>query len=159
MKTTTIFAAASFALTGVIALVAGRADADDGVGAWEGTGTAYSAQGAPLGSYAVSLTRKQAGANVRIDGKVTLANGQTSAFWEEDDTEGATGFRIRSSNGSGHGGCFANQICQTYRQAEDDRALATTIVVDSADQVRIQETVFDKQQIVQYREATLKRKQ
>jgi hypothetical protein len=158
MKTTTIFAAASFVLTGVIALVAGRADADDGVGVWEGTGTAYSAQGAALGTYALSVTRKQTGTNVRIDGEVTLANGQAIAFWEEDVTDG-TGFRIRSSNGSGRGGCFANQICQTYKQAEDGRAVATTIAVDSADQVRIQETAYDKQQIVQYREATLKRKQ
>jgi hypothetical protein len=158
MKKTTILAATSFMLTGVIALVAARADANDGVGAWEGTGTAYSAQGAPLGSYGISLTRKETGTTVRIDGKVTLANGQEIAFWEEDQNEGTTGFRIGSSNGSGHGGCFANEICQTYRQAEDGRALATTIVVDSADQIRLQETAYEKQQIVQYREATLKRK-
>jgi Spy/CpxP family protein refolding chaperone len=73
MKTTTILASASFLLTAVIALVAGRADAANGLSTWEGTGTAYNAQGGPLGAYSLSVTRKQDGPNVRIDGKATLS--------------------------------------------------------------------------------------
>jgi hypothetical protein len=157
MKTMTILASASFMLTGAIALLAARADAADGLGVWEGTGTAYSVQGATLGTFALSLTRSQTGAHVRIDGKATLANGEEIPFWEEDETEGTTGFRIRASSGSGHGGCFANEICQKYTQREDGRAVATTIAVDSADLVRVTETEYDKQQVVQYREETLKR--
>ena len=158
MKTTTILAAASFVLTGVIALVTARADGADGVGVWEGSGVAYSPQGAPLTTFSLSLTRKQTGENVRIDGKATLANGREVSFWEEDEKDGPVGFRIRSSKGSGRGGCFANEICQSYRQLEDGHALATTIAVDSADKVRVQETEYDHQQIVQYREETLKKK-
>src|SRR5215472_8357674 len=160
MKTTTILAAASFAVTGVIALVTGRADGADGVGVWEGSGTAYSPQGAVVGTFSVSLTRKQAGGNVRIDGKATLANGQEVPFWEEDEyaKDGTGKYRIRSSTGSGGGGCFANEICQSYRQSEDGHATATTIAVDSADKVRVQWTEYDHEQVVQYREATLKTK-
>jgi hypothetical protein len=159
MKTTTILAAASFALTGVIALVTGRADAADGVAVWEGSGTAYSPQGAAVGTFSISLTRKEAGGNVRIDGKATLANGQEVPFWEEEEHATDSGkYRIRSSTGSGAGGCFANEICQSYRQSEDGHATASTIAVDSADKVRLQWTEYDHQQVVQYREATLTKK-
>jgi hypothetical protein len=159
MKTTKILAAASFALTGVIALVTGRADGADGVAVWEGSGTAYSSQGAVVSTFSISLTRKQAGRDVRIDGKATLANGQEVPFWEEEEHAKDTGkFQIRSSTGSGAGGCFANEICQSYRQSEDGHATATTIAVDSADKVRLQWTEYDHQQVVQYREATLTKK-
>ncbi len=158
MKTKAILATASFLLTAVIAVVAVRADAADGLGTWEGTGTAYNAQGGTLGNYALVLTRAQTGTNVRIEGKATLTSGQEIPFWEEDENDGTTGFRIRSSNGAGHGGCFANEICQEYKQASDGHATATTFVVDSPEQVRLQETDYEKGQIVQFREATLKRK-
>ena len=148
MKTTTILAAASFALTGVIALVTGRADAADGVAVWEGLGTAYGPQGAAVGTFSISLTRKQAGGSVRIDGKATLADGQEVPFWEEQESanDGTSKYRIRSNTGSGAGGCFANAICQSYRQSEDGHATATTIAVDSADKVRLQWTEYDHQQ-------------
>jgi hypothetical protein len=144
-------------MTGLIALVAPRAHAADGLGTWEGSGTTYNAQGGKLGTFALSLTRKQVGDDVRIDGAAVLADGRQFNFWEEDAKDGTSGYQVRSSNGSGHGGCFSNGVCQSYRQGDDGHALATTIVVDSPDQVRVTEVVFDKQQITQYREETLKR--
>ena len=56
----------------------------DGLGKWEGSGTAFDIFGKDLGAFTVSLTRKNMGASkVRADGKVTLSSGQEIAVWEE----------------------------------------------------------------------------
>ena len=156
MKTTTTLAAASFILTAALALAARHADAADGSGVWEGSGTAYGTDGVALAKFDVTFTRVQEGSKVRIDGKTILADGKDLPFWEEDETEGNTGFRIASSDGPGHGGCFANGICQTYKQGANGHAVATTFVIDSADSARMQQTEYDNQRVVQYREMTLR---
>jgi hypothetical protein len=158
MKTNTMLAAASFLLTACLAVAASRAEAADGSGVWEGPGTAYGSDGVVVGRYAVTFSRRQDGNKVRVEGKAILADGKEVPFWEEDETEGNTGFRIASSDGPGHGGCFGNGICQTYKHGANGRAVATTFVIDSADAARIQQTEYENEQIVQYREATLKRK-
>lgn len=158
VKTKTILAAVSFALTGVIAVLARGAGADDGLSVWEGTGKTYSAQGTVSSTYSLLLTRKQTGTSVRMDGTLTLANGQQVPFWEEYSNQSSAGFDIRSSKGSGHGGCFVNLICQTYKEDADGYAVAKTIVIDSADKIRLQESEYRQKQVVQYREATLTRK-
>jgi hypothetical protein len=158
MKTTTILASASFLITAVLALVAARANAADGSGVWEGNGTAYGADGVAVGHFAVTFTRRQEGNRARIEGKATLASGKEISFWEEDVNEGSTGFQITSSEGTGHGGCFGNGICQTYKRDAAGHAVSTTFVIDSADEARVQQTEYQNDQVVQYREETVKRK-
>ncbi len=158
MKTTSILAAASLSLLALFAPAA-TAGITDGLGVWTGTGTAHAVNGADLGGFAVSVTRKSTGgAKVRADGKVTLDNGQVIVFWQEIEEAGAAGFRVTSSNGSGGGRCFANGMCQSYEQRQDGHAFATTIVRDAPDKLRLLITELDKGQAVRFIEQTLTKK-
>ncbi len=158
MKTTTILAAA-LPLIGFFAPPLATAGITDGLGKWEGSGTAFEISGKDLGGFTVSLTRKSLGtAKVRTDGKVKLAGGQEIAFWQEFEDYGPSGFTLVSNNGAGGGRCFANGMCQTFEQRADGHAFATTIVKDGADRVRIVVTELVQGKAVGFFQQTLLKK-
>lgn len=153
----------TLAALGFLALAAAApsagAETRDGLGVWEGTGTAHAVGGADLGGFTVSVTRRAEGATkVRADGKVTLTNGHIITFWQEIDQGSQGGFRIVSSNGVGGGRCFANGMCQSYEQRKDGHAFATTIVKDAPDKLRVLVTELDKGHAVRFMEQTLTKK-
>ena len=156
MKTTKILAVAALSLAGLSSSGSASAGVTDGLGIWEGSGTARAVGGGELGGFTVSLTRKVAGrAKVRAEGKMTLGNGQVLTFWQELEETGSGAYRIVSSNGSGEGRCLANGVCQSYEQRADRRAFATTIVLDAPNRVRVLITEFDKGQAIRFTEQSL----
>lgn len=152
--------AAAFSMFAVFAPVPATAGVTDGIGVWEGTGTARAVGGSDLGGFRVSLMRKVAGTGkVRADGQVTLDSGKVIGFWQELEEVGSGAFRVVSSNGTGEGRCLPNGTCQSFEQRQDRRAFATTIVLDAPNRVRVLVTEFDKGQAVRFMEQTLTKKQ
>ncbi|MFZ5892803.1 MAG: hypothetical protein ACOY0T_17215 [Myxococcota bacterium] len=159
MKTTAILATGAVSLFALLAPMDATADVMDGLGVWEGSGTAHGVGGADLGTFTVTLTRKSVGnAKVRSDGLVKLANGQIVKFWQEVESAGSGAFRIVSSNGYGNGRCFANGICESYEYRRDRHAFATTIVRDAPDKIRVLVTELEKGQSIRFMEQTLTKK-
>jgi hypothetical protein len=131
----------------------------DGLGKWEGSGTASELSGKDLGPFTVAVTRKSVGnAKVRADGKITLAGGREIVFWQEFEDHGPSGFSLVTNNGAGGGQCFANGMCQTFEQRADGHAFATTIVNDGADRVRIVVTELEQGKAVRFFQETLLKK-
>jgi len=142
-------------------LISGHAAADilDGLGYWEGSGTAYEVSGRDLGTFSVSLVRRSIGQRkVRSEGKVILASGQEVVFWQELEDHGPNGFSLMSSNGSGGGKCFANGICESFEWRADGHAFATSVVADGADKVRIVVTELEQGRAVRFFQQTLLKK-
>lgn len=138
---------------------AGAAGITDGIGKWEGSGTAFEISGKDLGPFSVSLTRRSVGsAKVRSDGTITLAGGRQIAFWQEFEDHGPGGFLLVSNNGIGGGQCFVNGMCQAFEARADGHAFATTIVKDGADQVRIVVTELEQGKAVRVFQQTLLKK-
>jgi hypothetical protein len=158
MKTSILFGAAVSLLLSLGPHVA-QAGILDGLGTWQGSGTAFDVSGKDLGGFTVSLTRKSMGASkVRADGKVTLAGGQEIVFWQEFEDHGPSGFTLVSNHGTGAGQCFANGMCQTFDQRPDGHAFATTIVKEGADRVRIVVTEMERGKAVSFLQETLLRR-
>jgi hypothetical protein len=152
---------AAFSLSLLALVVPGSASAGitDGLGTWEGTGTASEVSGRDLGTFTVSLTRKSTGTGkMRADGKVVLAGGKEIVLWQEVEDHGGSGFRITSNNGSGGGQCFANGLCQTYEKGADGHAFATTIAKDGSDKLRVLVTELENGQAVRFFQQTLQKK-
>lgn len=159
MNTKTLFAVASLSLLALLAPGSARAGITDGLGTWEGSGTASEISGKDLGAFTVSITRKSVGAaKVRADGKVTLAGGKEIVLWQEVEDHGSSGFHIVSNNGSGGGQCFANGICQTYERRADGHAFATTIAKDEGGKLRILVTELENGQAIRFFQQTLLKK-
>lgn len=156
MKTMTILAAGALSALALLAPLAASAGLSEGLGVWEGTGTTRAAGADGSAPFQVSVTRRSSGARkVRVDGKVTLGNGQVMAFWQELEEGNAGDFRVVSSHGLGAGRCFANGICQSYEERKDRHAVATTIVRDAPNKVRVLITEFDKGQPVRFTQESL----
>jgi hypothetical protein len=153
----------TFFATVCLLLSCAARDADAGIlqglGNWEGSGTAFDVSGKDLGAFSVSLTRRSIGpSKVRGDGKITLAGGQQITFWQEFEDRGPSGFTIVSNNGTGHGQCFANGMCQSIDQNPDGHAFATSIANDGADRVRILVIEMEQGKTVRFYQETLLRK-
>ena len=133
------------------------ADAPMGTGTWEGSGTAVQRDGKKLGAFDVTITRKEAGERrVRADGTIKLANGQEIHFWQE--FEGTKeGFHIVSDRGNGGGRCFDNGMCQTYEEAKDGHAFATSLTKDEGGQLRLVTTELDHGKAVKFFYQTLRK--
>jgi hypothetical protein len=158
MLNRTLLVTAALSLVGLASAPA-HAGISDCLGTWEGAGTTTEVSGKDLGAFTVSLTRKSTGnAKVRVDGKVTLANGQEIVLWQEIEDHGQSGFKLASNNGTGGGHCFVNGICQSYEQRADGHAFATTIAKDSTDKLRILITELDNGRAVRFFQQTLSRK-
>lgn len=135
---------------------AGYADA---LGEWEGTGSTVAVGGAEQGDFHVSLVRRSSGPGaVRSEGRVVLAGGQVIPFWQ-DAVQGNGGtFRFTSNQGSGLGRCFSNGMCQSYETRRDGHDMATTIVVDSPDKIRILMTELENGKAIRFMQQTLTKK-
>jgi hypothetical protein len=158
-NTTKLVTVASLSLLALVLPGSAAAGITDGLGTWEGSGTASEISGKDLGPFTVSITRKSAGAGkVRADGKVTLAGGKEIIFWQDIEDHGSSGFRVTSNNGSGGGQCFANGLCQSYEKRADGHAFATTIAKDDGDKLRVLITELENGQAVRFFQQTLKKK-
>lgn len=137
-----------------------RATSDEqGLGVWEGSGTASEASGKDLGAFNVTVTRKLVSTgHVRADGIVLLANHQRIDFWQEFEHKGPHAFRITSNHGSGGGRCFENGLCQSLEQSADGRAFATTIAPDGTNRIRVLITELNQGQPVRFYQQTLTKK-
>ncbi len=130
-----------------------------GLGTWEGSGTATDVSGRELGGFSVSVTRKPlANGKVRADASITLANGTNMTFWQEFETRGPGAFHLVSSHGTGGGRCFANGMCQTLEQTPDGHGYATTIVPDGNGKLRILITELDDGSPLRFFQQTLYKK-
>jgi hypothetical protein len=135
------------------------ADGDQGIGTWEGSGTASEISGKDLGGFTVTVTRKLiSGGKVRADGVINLASGKRMAFWQEFENTRPHAFRLVSDRGTGGGECFANGLCQSLEQSSDGHAFATTIAPDGEGRLRILITELDKGQAVRFFQQTLRKK-
>lgn len=133
---------------------------NQGLGTWEGTGTASDVSGKDLGGFSVTITRKSlANGKVRADGAIALANGTHSTFWQEFETRGPGAFHIVSSHGTGGGRCFANGLCQTLEQTSDGHGYATTIVPDGNGKLRVLVTELNDAVPLRFYEQTLYKKE
>lgn len=135
------------------------ATCDQGIGTWEGSGTASEVSGKDLGSFTVTVTRKpMSGGKVRADGVINLANGQRMTFWQEFENTRPHAFRLVSDRGTGAGECFANGLCQSFEQSANGHAFATTIAPDGEGRLRLLITELDKGQAVRFFQQTLRKK-
>jgi hypothetical protein len=164
MKTKHTVFAGVLSLIALLAPHLSRAASDaagmaDGLGTWEGTGTAAEVSGKDLGAFNVAVTRTLVGnGKVRADGKVTLASGRVITFWQEFEEHGPKGFGLVSSNGAGGGQCFDNGMCTLYEQSPNGHAFATTLVKDGPEKLRVLTTELDKGQAVRFTQQTLQKK-
>jgi hypothetical protein len=159
MNTKQLVAFASLSLLALVAPGSASAGGSDGLGTWEGSGTASEVSGKDLGAFTVSITRKSVGTGkVRADGKVTLANGKEITLWQDIEERGTGGFLLVSNNGSGGGQCFANGICQTYEKRADGHAFATTMAKDEGGKLRVLVTELENGQALRFFQQTLQKK-
>jgi hypothetical protein len=149
----------SLALTTLGAAGSTQATCDQGIGTWEGSGTASEVSGKDLGGFTVTVTRKlMASGNVRADGVINLANGQHLTFWQEFENTRPNSFRLVSNHGTGGAEWFANGLCQWIEQSSDGHAFATTIAPDGADRIRILISELDKGQPIRFYQQILIKK-
>ena len=141
-------------------LVSNAASADmmNGLGQWQGHGTAYDRAGRPTSDFAVELTRAAVGPRtVETRGKIKLPNGQVLPF-ESRITVNESGFVSQTARGQGSGHCFGEDLCYSYEEDGNGKAAAMTIVIDGPNEIRILTTDFEQGKPVKYTRQALTRK-
>ena len=122
----------------------------DGLGTWQGTGAVFDSQGREAGSFTVELIRTAPDTQtVETRGSITMSTGEVIPVNQKTTVRG-NGFRIESNHGTGGGACFGAGICQSYEDAGNGKAFATTIVVDAPDRLRILVTELNQGQAVRF---------
>jgi len=156
MNTRTGSMTVALAFLAIGATGSANATCDEGLGTWQGAGTASEVSGKDLGAFTVTVTRKLlSDGHVRADGIVMLANHQRIDFWQEFENKGPHAFRIKSNHGTGGGRCFENGLCQSLEQSSDGHAFATTIAPDGTNRIRVLITELEQGQPVRFYQQTL----
>jgi len=129
-----------------------------GLGLWTGAGVAFGPDGKPTSSFTVELTRTAVGSNtVQLKGTAKLANGDEKAI-DQKSTYDGNRFQIESSRGHGSGVCLGEGICTSYEDHGNGQGVATTIVIDAPDKMRILMTELDQGQTIRFIRQSLTRK-
>jgi len=132
----------------------------EGLGHWQGAGTSYAPDGTELGDFTVDLERSAIDDHtVEVRGQVTLASGQVVSFNERQIMNSHGGYLTESHRGKGRGRCFAEDFCQEYQELGDDKARATTIVIDGPGKIRVLITELDHGRAMRFIRQALTRKQ
>lgn len=135
-----------------------HADLMDGLGAWRGSGSSFSPEGALRGDFKVELMRTAVGASsVETRGKVTLGSGQVVPI-EQRVTLTGSGFTTQSARGQGNGHCFGADLCHVTEDKGGGKSSAMTIIIDAPDRIRILITELDQGKPVEFIRQTLERK-
>ena len=144
----------------LLGLLAGSAQAEglEGLGQWTGTGVVFNLGTKVTSSFTVEVTRTAVGSNaVQLKGTARMANGEEHPIDQKSIWEG-NHFQIESARGRGNGICLGEGICASYEDLGGDQALATTIVLDGPDKMRLLMTELDHGQPVRLIRQSLTRK-
>jgi len=145
MKTmTSILLGTSLFAASLLGTDPARADVLEGLGRWSGSGTTLSPDGKPLGDFRVELTRSALGPDrVETRGTVTTGQGHVVPF-RSLVTRTKEGYVTESARGKGHVACVEPGVCHSYEVDASGNGSSTTILVDSANRLRILVTELDK---------------
>jgi hypothetical protein len=127
----------------------------DSAGRWQGKGTSFGLDGAPIGSFSIGEV-SEANGDHRLESKITiLADGQAQTFQQVlEDAD--RGFHITSDQGNGGGYCFGQGLCEAYLGTAD-HGYAVSITLDGPDHRRMLVTEIRNGRAVKFVRESLQR--
>jgi hypothetical protein len=137
-----------------------HAESAEALGTWEGTGVVTEAGNKDPSAFTIVVTRTAQGAGVvRTDGKLQTASGKEIVFWQEKTERGEGAFTLVTNRGTGGGCCFVNGMCQSLEHTDNGHGLASTMVLDGPQRVRLLVTELENGKAIRFYAQTLVKKQ
>jgi hypothetical protein len=127
---------------------------------WQGSGMVFGKDGRETTGFTIELRRTAVDErSTETKGTVVLGNGGTIPVYQRmTESDKGAGFRLDTNRGKGGGYCLGAGLCESYEDAGNGQAFATTIVVDGPDKLRLLVIELDHGQAVRYISQTLTRK-
>jgi hypothetical protein len=127
---------------------------------WQGSGMVFGKDGRETTGFTIELRRTAVDErSTETKGTVVLGNGGTIPVYQRmTESDKGAGFRLDTNRGKGGGYCLGAGLCESYEDAGNGQAFATTTVVDGPDKLRLLVIELDHGQAVRYISQTLTRK-